>query len=107
MQDSKSSHYSFGDNELAAARLQRLACAYAASSSTFLEAALPQRVALAVDLGCGPGHTTELLAGITGAPSVIGYERSPTYLELARSRLPQLTFSEVDVLHPPYPQKDV
>jgi SAM-dependent methyltransferase len=107
MQDSKSSHYSFGDGDLAAARLERLARAYAPSSATFLRATLPKDVQLGVDLGCGPGYTTELLAELSRAATVIGYERSPAYLGLARSRLPHLTFNEVDVLQPPYPNQDV
>jgi hypothetical protein len=34
---------------------------------------------LAIDLGAGPGHTTELLAEVTRARAVIGYERSPDF----------------------------
>jgi SAM-dependent methyltransferase len=106
MQDSNSSHYTFGDSDLAAARLERLASAYAPSSRQFLRKHLPEDVRVAVDLGCGPGYTTELLAALTRS-QVIGYERSHAYVELARSLLPNLTFRELDVLRPPYPDRDL
>jgi trans-aconitate 2-methyltransferase len=101
------SHYTFGDNDLAAARLERLALAYAPSSAIFLREALPARVERAIDLGCGLGLTTELLQELTRSSCVVGYERSPRYIQLARLRSPTLTFREVDVLMPPYPDRDV
>lgn len=96
------SHYTFGDNQLAAARLERLAQAYAPSSAQFLRRAKPESVRFALDLGSGLGLTTDLVQHITGA-QVTGYERSPGYLSLARERFPHLTFRDVDVLAPPYP----
>lgn len=100
------SHYTFGDNDLAAARLERLAQAFAPSSADFIARARPDSVRRAVDLGSGLGLTTALLADITGAP-VTGYERSPKYLELARRQFPGLIFRDVDVLAPPYPDRDI
>lgn len=111
------SHYTFGDNDLAALRLARLAAAYGPSSAVFLREALAcanptstidaPLVNRVVDLGCGLGFTTELLGQISRAQFVIGYERSTKYLEQARSRLPKLTFREVDVLAPQYPDSEV
>ena len=49
-----SSHYSFGDNERAALRLDYLAAAIAPSSRSFLQDAKPDRVQLALDLGRRP-----------------------------------------------------
>jgi SAM-dependent methyltransferase len=100
------SHYTFGDNDLAAARLEALAETYAPSSAAFIARARPESVRRAVDLGSGLGLTTELLAQITGA-QITGYERSPKYLDLARRRFPALIFHEVDVLAPPYPDSGV
>lgn len=107
MNPSSSSHYTFGDNDLAAARLERLAAAYAPSSAAFLRESLSRPVRRALDLGSGLGLTTALLREVTMAPFVVGYERSPRYLELAKSRFPGLTFRAVDVLLPPYPDADL
>lgn len=107
MNQPSTSHYTFGDNDLAAARLERLAAAYAASSSAFMREALPQAVERAVDIGSGLGLTTKLLSELSSAPSVIGYERSTQYIQLAKSRHPTLAFRQVDVMAPPYPDRDL
>jgi trans-aconitate 2-methyltransferase len=102
-----SSHYTFGDNDLAAARLERLAGAYAGSSAAFLRVALPARVERAIDLGCGIGQSTKLLHDLTQGSLVVGYERSAKYLQYARRCHPTLRFREIDVLLPSYPDRDV
>ncbi len=101
------SHYSFGDNSLAALRLEYLAAAFEPSSRRFLSDAKPERVELALDLGSGIGVTTALLWEVTGAARVIGYERSASYLALARERNPKFQFREVDVLDSDYPDREV
>ena len=40
---------------------------------------------LALDLGCGPGYTTRLVADVTGAARVVGVDSSPAFVDLARS----------------------
>lgn len=105
-QSFSSSHYSFGDNQLAAQRLEYLAAAFAPSSRRFLESAKPDRVELALDLGSGIGATTALLRDVTNSRCVVGYERSANYLAIARSRYPELTFRDVDVLSAAYPDRD-
>ena len=101
------SHYSFGDNPLAAQRLEYLAAALAPSSRRFLESTKPDRVELAIDLGSGIGATTALLRDVTNSQRVIGYERSENFLAIARHRYPDLTFRDVDVLSPVYPDREV
>ncbi len=107
MNQASTSHYSFGDNDLAAARLERLAATYAVSSAAFMREALPPVVERAVDLGSGLGLTTKLLSELSRAHSVIGYERSTKYIQLAKSRHPTLAFREVDVMAPPYPDREL
>ena len=104
--DMEQSHYSFGDSRLAAQRLEYLADAFAPSSRRFLQKAMPGRVELALDLGCGLGATTALLRDVTNAPRVAGYERSQNFLALARRQHPELTFRDVDVLSPVYPDRE-
>jgi ubiquinone/menaquinone biosynthesis C-methylase UbiE len=100
------SHYSFGDNRLAALRLEYLAAAFAPSSQRFLQGTKPGRVELALDLGSGIGATTALVRDATNAPRVVGYERSENFLAIARRHYPELTFREVDVLSPAYPDRE-
>jgi trans-aconitate 2-methyltransferase len=51
----------------------------------------PRRV---VDLGCGPGNSTELLVQRFHHAEVIGVDSSPDMLRRARAQLPRCTFIE-------------
>ncbi len=51
---------------------------------------------LAVDLGCGPGNSTALIAARFPDAAVIGLDTSPAMLDSARVRLPGLTFALAD-----------
>lgn len=53
----------------------------------------PRRV---VDIGCGPGNSTELLARRWPETEVIGLDTSPDMLAKARVRLPGLIFEQAD-----------
>ncbi len=50
-----------------------------------------------VDLGCGPGNSTELLIERFPAAQVIGVDSSPNMLRQARERLPRCTFVQADL----------
>ena len=52
---------------------------------------------LVVDLGCGPGNSTELLARRFPHAEVIGLDTSDGMLASARARLPHLRFEKADV----------
>ena len=56
--------------------------------------ARPRRV---IDLGCGPGNSTELLAQRWPDAEVIGVDNSPAMIEQARARLPGLRFELADL----------
>lgn len=56
--------------------------------------ARPRRV---VDLGCGPGNSTELLIERFPDADVIGLDSSPDMLSQARERLPGRTFVQADI----------
>jgi trans-aconitate 2-methyltransferase len=56
-----------------------------------------QRPRLAVDLGCGPGNSTELLVERFPQSEVVGLDSSPDMLRKARERLPACKFIEADI----------
>jgi len=61
-----------------------------------------------VDVGCGPGNSTELLAARFGGADILGLDNSPAMLEAARLRLPALRFEAVDAASwIPGPQTDL
>lgn len=51
----------------------------------------------AVDLGCGPGNSTELLARRFPAAEITGIDNSEAMLQSARQRLPGVRFSFGDI----------
>ncbi|MGH8388444.1 MAG: trans-aconitate 2-methyltransferase [Pseudomonas sp.] len=58
-----------------------------------LLAALPAAdVRLAIDIGCGPGNSTELLVERFANATVRGLDSSTDMIEAARKRLPQIQF---------------
>jgi trans-aconitate 2-methyltransferase len=49
-----------------------------------------------VDVGCGPGNSTELLTARYPEAEIIGLDNSPAMLEEARRRLPRVRFESAD-----------
>ncbi len=63
-----------------------------------LLAAVPSEAAsAAVDLGCGPGNSTELLLRRFPSAEVTGLDSSPDMIAAARGRLPQVRFEVADI----------
>ena len=56
-----------------------------------------QAISRAVDLGCGPGNSTELIAERYGAAGVSGLDSDPDMLESARRRMPGTSFVQADI----------
>lgn len=81
--------YTFGDTPDAARRLALLADVYQPATTALLTRWSPPDVEHAIDLGCGPGHSTVLLHRLTRAGRTTGVERSPTYVAAARACAPQ------------------
>ena len=53
----------------------------------------------AVDIGCGPGNSTELLVERWPNAEVMGIDTSADMLRQARERLPKQTFVEANIAH--------
>lgn len=52
---------------------------------------------VAVDLGCGPGNSTEVLAQRYASATITGLDSAPDMIEAARARLPGLQFELADI----------
>lgn len=88
--------YAFGDDQAAAERLHALALLWEPLTAAFLREHAPRRPSLALDLGCGPGHTTRLLADTLAPTRTVGIDASAAYVEQARRDWPRLEFVEAD-----------
>ncbi|MFL6243510.1 MAG: class I SAM-dependent methyltransferase [Acidimicrobiia bacterium] len=99
-----SSEYVFGDTDAAARRLDVVAEYWASPSTKFLREDVPSGPRLALDLGCGPGYTTRLVAAETGAMRTVGLDTSDAFLDRARTGAPAgVEFVHHDVMELPLP----
>src|SRR5688500_8038585 len=88
-------HYTFGDSDLAAQRLQLLAETYGPSTRKLLEQLDLPRGASVIDLGCGPGYTTTLLWEALAPRRLVGLDRSEQLLARARQIVPAQARAEL------------
>lgn len=96
--------YLFGDTDTAARRLRIVAAVYADSTRAFLRARGPYRPQHAVDLGCGLGYTTHLIAEALDAAQVIGLDISERFVASAQqTRTDVVAFALHDVAQVPLP----
>jgi trans-aconitate 2-methyltransferase len=96
--------YTFRDTPLAVQRLELVAQVFDAPSRAFLTEAVVRRPRVALDLGCGPGVTTRLVAETTGAGLTVGVDTSPAFLEVAARDVPAgVAFVRHDVTTLPLP----
>jgi SAM-dependent methyltransferase len=119
--------YAFGDTPTASARLDVLASVFAPASRSLLAEVLgevladcadrlgpgraqrldPGRAAPAVlvlDLGCGPGHTTAMLAGVFTSARVVGMDTSVVFVSEGSTRAgDRCRFVVADATRVPFP----
>lgn len=62
-----------------------------------LAALPPGDVRSAIDIGCGPGNSTQLLVERFSGATVRGVDSSPDMIQAARKRLPHVQFDTVDI----------
>jgi SAM-dependent methyltransferase len=98
--------YSFGDTDLAAHRLGVLAEVYADSTRTFLRRAAEGTALLALDMGCGPGYTTHLLADTLRGERTVGLDNSTHFISIAqKTETEKVSFHVHDVTSIPFPEE--
>ena len=93
----------FGDDADAVRRLAMVAEAYEPVSRAFVEKQAPPNPSAALDLGCGPGFSTQLLSLTCRPRRLVGLDSSPRFLHSARGRLPQARFEQHDITELPLP----
>lgn len=101
--------YTFGDTELAERRLELLGTTFQDTTRDFLRGAAPAEPALAVDLGSGPGHTTELLRDTLHPQLTLAIDFSEAYVAATAKRVggePDVEVIEADVLELPERVRD-
>jgi trans-aconitate 2-methyltransferase len=57
------------------------------------------QVRVAIDIGCGPGNSTEALLTHVPRATLSGVDKSTAMIAAARERLPQLQFEVADIAH--------
>ena len=96
--------YAFGDTGLAARRLARLASIFEESSAAFMRRSVDFRPRLAVDLGCGPGYSTSLVANTLKPDRTVGLDNSESFLSHARATASEgVSFHLHDITTTPFP----
>lgn len=95
--------YTFGTTEAAAHRLEEIAKFFNPLAHQFIRQYLSDTTNSALDLGCGPGFTTDMLSKATGCPNVYGIDKSADFLKLATAKFKHCTFIEHDVTKTPFP----
>jgi SAM-dependent methyltransferase len=96
--------YLFSDTDIAARRLGLIAEVFAPLTRTLLCNATTSSPRLAVDLGCGPGYSTHLLAEALRCDHAVGLDNSEYFIGLAKeTTTPQVSFCLHDVTQTPFP----
>lgn len=96
--------YLFGESDLAAHRLKVLADVFADSTKSFVLRAVAKKPRLFVDLGCGPGHTTHLVASALQCDQAVGLDKSENFISLAaKLSTDRISFRLHDITRTPFP----
>ncbi len=104
LEDTQGTEYLFGDSDTAAHRLDILAEVFEPSTRSFLAEIRPTRLGIALDLGCGRGHTTQLISTVLRFPHTVGLDNSKQFLDMAnRDYASKISFILHDVTQVPFP----
>jgi trans-aconitate 2-methyltransferase len=95
--------YTFGASHAAASRLEAIARFFNPRAAQLIGQYVANPVRVAVDLGCGPGFTTDMLHRATRAQDTYGLDNSAEFLALARDWLPHCHFFRHDLTQIPFP----
>jgi SAM-dependent methyltransferase len=81
-----------------------LASVFGPTSRDLLALVPPGERRVVLDLGCGPGHTTAMLASAFPGAEVLGVDSSPAFVaEATAAAAPGCAYAVADVTRPPLP----
>lgn len=95
--------YTFGDGDHASERLAMVAALFDAPTRAFVARAAPPEAVTVLDLGCGPGNTTQLLAETIATRHLVAIDASADFVDRTRRRVPDATALVHDVTSLPLP----
>jgi trans-aconitate 2-methyltransferase len=95
--------YTYGTSDKAASRLEKIARFFNPLAAKFIGQYATKPLETAVDLGCGPGFTTDMLFNVLEDSKVYGLDRSDYFLKAAASRFGHCTFIRHDITKVPFP----
>jgi len=95
--------YTFGNSAAAAQRLEEMASFFDPQAAEWITRFIETPVSTVLDLGCGPGFSTEMLRRSLNPSAVYGLERSDEFLEMAKARHGGCVFIKHDVTMPRFP----
>ena len=98
-----SEKYTFGTTESAASRLEEIAKFFNPLARKFIRQYIKVPISSVIDLGCGPGFTTDMLYQATHCPTIYGFDTSANFLKRASARFKRLSFIKHDVTQVPFP----
>ncbi len=71
--------YTFANNQTAAERLQKVSEIFNPYSTAFIRKYANKPLISAVDLGCGPGYTTQMLNMASNSKETYGFDNSDEF----------------------------
>jgi SAM-dependent methyltransferase len=95
--------YTFGDGDHASDRLAMVAALFDPPTRAFVERAAPAAAGTVVDLGCGPGNSTQVLAESIRCDRLLALDASADFVGRARRRVPEAAAVVHDVTALPLP----
>jgi SAM-dependent methyltransferase len=98
-----SEKYTFGTTESAASRLEEIAQFFNPLARKFIRQYIKVPISSAIDLGCGPGFTTDMLYQATHCPTIYGFDSSANFLKMSSARFKRFSFIKHDVTQVPFP----
>ena len=95
--------YTFGTSSTAASRLEETAKYFNPLAVDLIRRFVCTPCDTGLDIGCGPGFTTNMLAEAASCKKTYGLDKSREFLEFANQRFGHCTFLEHDVTQVPFP----
>jgi len=89
--------YTFGTTNAAANRLEEMAKFFNPLADMWIKKHLKNQLNAVVDLGCGPGYSTDMIAKAVSSKVVCGLEKSDEFIIIAKAKFPGFVFINHDV----------